>query len=410
MNITFQSKIKMHRLKSRIEDDDEVVIGRVDTGEYILLPKIGIEIIDLLDEGKSIGEVKHIIEERYCEEVDVLDFAKDLIMDYKFAYMLDGIIVNEQDKTKDHLAWIPGKVGDYLFGKMGYMIYIVIILSCLFPLVLSEGMVYPHYSDIFITSYSSINILLTVSISWFFLGIHEIAHLISAKSLGIGSRIRLSHRLFFMVAETNMSNIVLVEPKKRYRAFLAGMALDGMFLSIVFWIQYLHEIGLFSLLPTTLSIFKLLGYIFFMGLSFQFMFFMQTDIYYTITTFLRCNNLIVNTRLFLMMKVKKKLTLHQQSEWEGVSLKEKKVIKWYSWVYVLGISWAIIFFLSYTFPQLIEFYSNSFRSVFKFPFQLWFFIDGIFYLTITSIPFVVVIWSWMRTLKRNKIRSRSNAL
>ncbi|PFR59498.1 hypothetical protein COK29_29740, partial [Bacillus cereus] len=74
--------------------------------------------------------------------------------------------------------------------------------------------------------------------------------LISARSLKIGSRIGLSHRLVFMVAETDMSNIVLIPPQKRFRAYLAGMAWDGALLGIGIWVQFLNQLDIIPIHAT----------------------------------------------------------------------------------------------------------------------------------------------------------------
>ncbi|MES9754288.1 hypothetical protein ABWK33_26755 [Bacillus wiedmannii] len=90
MQLTPSSQLKMHNLKHRIENDSETLIGRTDISDFIILPNIAIEIINLLDKDYSIQEVQEIIYKDTGEHIDIMDFAHDLIHEYKFVYTVDG--------------------------------------------------------------------------------------------------------------------------------------------------------------------------------------------------------------------------------------------------------------------------------------------------------------------------------
>lgn len=408
MNVTKDSVIEFHALRSRPENEEETLIGRPDISNYIVLPNIGIEIIERLQSGQPIFEIEAIFEERFGEPVDVLSFVQDLIYDYQFIHKVDGAVVNEKTEWKDHLPFLTERLGNFFFNRFAFALYALLFFSGLVAAVVRTEY-FPVYSDIFLSSSVTVSLVTAFLAGWFFLFLHEIAHLMAARSLGIGSRIGLSHRLVFMVAETNMSNIVLLPPQKRYRAFLAGMAWDGALFGVGVWLQVLHGAGWLALPEIVIAFLRMINLSFLLGLGFQFLFFMQTDVYYVFTARFNCKNLIHNTRLYLR-GLRNRLDEAQQQEWEGVEEKEKRVIRWYAWFYLIGMVWALFLFSSVTLRQAADFISKTYDSMAGHPVHSWPFLDGVLLIALTLVPFSIVVWSWIRTWRERawKMKQRDN--
>ncbi|AUM63440.1 hypothetical protein C0R09_02140 [Brevibacillus laterosporus] len=407
MKLTNTSKLRMHPLQKRQVNEEETIIGRPDKSEYIILPTFAVEIIEMLDQGQTITQVAEEMEKRFGEPVDVRDFALDLINEYQFVYTVDGVVVNEKEIRVDHLPWISERVGKVLFNKCTFSFSIACFLSAV-TLLFVHHEYFPVFTDIFSSASLTASLLLAVVVNYLFLFIHETAHLTAVRSLGVGSRIGFSHRLFFPVAETNMSDIVLVEPNKRYTAYLAGMAGDALFFSMGVWLLYANDVGVILLSDFLLSFIKLMNLNFLMALGFQFMFFMRTDIYYVFTTFFGCNNLFDNTQLFLR-KFYRKWTPDEQETWDSVDMREKKVIRWYSIFFLLGFCFALYFFFNFFLLQSIEIIRRIMTDFLQYPILSWQFVDGILLLLLTLLPFGIVIWSWNRQRKitRNVARQVS---
>lgn len=407
MKLTNTSKLRMHPLQKRQVNEEETIIGRPDKSEYIMLPTFAVEIIEMLDQGQTITQVAEEMEKRFGEPVDVRDFALDLINEYQFVYTVDGVVVNEKEIRVDHLPWISERVGKVLFNKCTFSFSIACFLSAV-TLLFVHHEYFPVFTDIFSSASLTASLLLAVVVNYLFLFIHETAHLTAVRSLGVGSRIGFSHRLFFPVAETNMSDIVLVEPNKRYTAYLAGMAGDALFFSMGVWLLYANDVGVILLSDFLLSFIKLMNLNFLMALGFQFMFFMRTDIYYVFTTFFGCNNLFDNTQLFLR-KFYRKWTPDEQETWDSVDMREKKVIRWYSIFFLLGFCFALYFFFNFFLLQSIEIIRRITTDFLQYPILSWQFVDGILLLLLTLLPFGIVIWSWNRQRKitRNVTRQVS---
>ncbi|MGE5705063.1 MAG: PqqD family protein [Clostridia bacterium] len=404
MKLSAHSILKMHPLQQRKENEEEILIGRPDISNFIILPAFAVEIIEMLDGGNTIEQVEEEMEQRFGEKVDVMSFADDLINEYQFVHLLDNQVVNEKLDSKDHFSWISANTGKLLFNRTAYTVYGLIILSGIGVLIISSGKYFPVYSDIFISSSLTLSLIIAILMGWVFVFIHELAHLMSARSLGIGSRIGLSHRLFFPVAETNMSNIVLIPPQNRYRAYFAGMAWDGVFFSIGMWLLFFADRGVIPLSPAGTSFIKILNLTFLETIAFQFMFFMRTDIYYAFTTKFQCNNLLENTQLFLH-KLYRSLNDTEKAVWNTISPHEKNIIRWYSLFYVGGIVWAVFFFLAYNVRQVIDFVLFTWEIMTTSSIGSWVFVDAVILIGLALLPFGVLLWSWYRTLK-NRYQER----
>lgn len=399
-----QSILKMHNLSSKAENNMETIIGRPDLANYIILPNFAIEIIELLDEGKSILEVETFMEKKLGEPVDVLDFAQDLVVEYRFVHIVDGKEVNPVVKIRESLSWISEKWGNFLFNRYSYIIYFALFvlgisIVCVYPKF------FPRYDDVFVSNSLSFSFILTFILGWLFLFIHELAHLIAARSLGIGSKISFSHRLVFPVAETDMSNIVTTPRNLRYRAYLAGIGWDMSFFGLVIIIQYLNSAELIYFSDTIITYLRLIALTAFLRIAWQFMFFMRTDIYYVITNYYKCNNLIENTVFYLRNRFRKDVLNHSE-EWELVNEHEKKVTRWYAWFYVFGVIPTIVLFVFFTIPQLYMYIFGVIKNMKEHPVFSTPFIDGIILIILTLIPMAILLNSWYRTYRERKVEIR----
>lgn len=401
MKLTEDTIIRTHELSQRQESDDEILIGRPDIGQYIVLPAFAVEIIELLNQGQKIGEVKHYISQKIGEDVDVIEFVQDLIIEYQFVHIVDGVEVNEAASTKEQFPWITENLGKFFFNKITFILYAVVIMLGV-AVVLFDGKYFPVYSDIFAFPSITASLTLVYVASWFFLFIHEFAHMVAARSLGIKSTLRFSHRLFFMVAETDMSNIVLVPAQYRYRAFLAGMTWDCVFLSLGMLLLFFNDSGLLFIDESFISSIKAINLTFVMSLAFQFMFFMKTDIYFVFTTFFKCNNLLDNTYLYIKGFLKK-LDGTSMDEWNGISHQEKKVIKVYSVFVVAGLIWSIYFFSFYYVRQLIDIVFKIINQMSQHTIISWQYADGAFLVLLTLFPLTFVILSWIKNLRKKRL-------
>jgi hypothetical protein len=114
---------------------------------------------------------------------------------------------------------------------------------------------------------------------------HETFHVLAGRRLGIPSRIRLSHRLYFLVVETSLDGLLSVPERKRYLPFLAGMLADVVAFSAL-------TVAAGAGLPSWAGALALgVAYLSLLRLMWQCFLFLRTDLYYVLATALGCNDL-----------------------------------------------------------------------------------------------------------------------
>src|SRR5690606_12371564 len=103
------------------------------------------------------------------------------------------------------------------------------------------------------------------------------------------------HRLYFLVLETDISNVWRLQPKQRLIPYLAGMMNDFVMLSITLALRMF-----FPEMPDLLyEVLELSGLYLCIMLVFQTFVFMKTDLYYVIETISGTLNLKERTDAWL---------------------------------------------------------------------------------------------------------------
>lgn len=76
---------------------------------------------------------------------------------------------------------------------------------------------------------------------------HEFAHVAAGAFLGVHARWRFGHRLFFPAVETDLSDLWMVERRKRYVAYGAGVFSDVLTASLALMGLWAHAHGWITL-------------------------------------------------------------------------------------------------------------------------------------------------------------------
>ncbi|WP_261300557.1 hypothetical protein [Paenibacillus andongensis] len=393
--------VELHELVFYIENEDEVVIGRRETGTFIALPAIGHETIELLQRGFTIGEVERVLYQKYAEPIDVTAFVEELEA-HKLVYRLDGSIVNSRERIKAHFTWLPAKTGRFFFNPVSYFMYLAIFLSAASIVFFHPGY-FPSYKDFLRTPTTPLITIISLAASWFFLYLHEFAHLIAARSLGVNCRIGLGHRFLFPVAETDMSGIVVVPRNQRYSAFLAGMCWDVVFLSTGIWLEWLYDLQVIGMNENVLFTIRLINCNGMALILFQFLFFMKTDLYYVFTNVFRCPDLLEHTFLYFKRCLISNPYLTEQ--WDEVPPREKKIIYGFAWFYMVGVTVTVAGWLFFQLPSLYRLLTASLAQLSTMPLRSWNFAAGILLIGMCLLPTAMLIHSWLQSIRRRFMKN-----
>ncbi|MFC7382306.1 hypothetical protein [Sphaerisporangium rhizosphaerae] len=281
--VTGASRVRLHRLRTR-RDGSGWIIGRVETGTFASFPDIGRTVIDLLAEGRTVDEVAARVTAETGTRVDVADFCAALT-DLGFVAGMDGRPVADTGRRRPSLPWLKPRhvrwtLSPAVHAGVGLLVLCGLVVLAVRPEVM------PSPGIMAWSRFGTVSLLTQVAITWGLVLLHELAHLGTARAAGVPGRITLGSRLQFLVVQTDVSGVWGEDRRVRMSAYLAGMALDAavMAAGLMALAVWPGEGG-----PHTVAAIVVLTQI--DALSFQFLVFMRTDLYFVAQDLAGCRNL-----------------------------------------------------------------------------------------------------------------------
>jgi putative peptide zinc metalloprotease protein len=359
--ITDGSIIRFHELY-RGEEGGLILVGRRDIGSYVSLPPEAVEVIDLLDSGKAVGEVKKILEEKYKEEAEVEAFLDDMISNEMVKYVDGYKIPTTSPVQKDLFTSITKNHVGWLFSRYAWLIYIGMGTACLAIFALFPQYI-PTPIDFFFHPWYSVAVGLMFFCGWVLVAVHELAHLFAARSVGTEGYFSLSNKLIFIVAQTNLGNIWTVSRKKRYIVYFAGIAWDSVMVFICLVLLIASDQGIIGLSTLWYRFLKAVTFIKVWGIIWQFRFNMQTDIYYAVANYFKCRNLLSDAQAYIKNSLSRFCSRIGEVDLSGTPEYEMKAIKWYSVLYFVGTSLTLATYFFRTMPILLLQIRKAFNGI-----------------------------------------------
>lgn len=347
---------------TRQSEGEDVVIGSLETGIFLALPPEAVEILDLLARGKSVGEVADLYFQKTGETPDLEDLLSHLETKGLVEPEVAGIAGARQSsrpvhETKFHFSRFPKSLARRLFSYpvlacetalAGFALAAVLIYHALMPV--PADLVFYHRRAL------SWTFLMIFTYGGIFL--HELAHLIAARSVGVNSRMSISHRLWYLVAETDLTGLWSVPRNQRYLPMLAGMIVDITALSLIVLTLLCQLRHLVVLSPLTVHLLRAMAFTNLMRLLWEFFLFMRTDLYFVAATFLNCKNLLSDTRVFLHNQLSLLTSLVSPVSQPDIPRTERRAIRIYAAIFLAGRMWAFATLFWVTIPVCVGYWGS----------------------------------------------------
>ncbi len=327
--------------------EGEWIVGRKEIGSFISLPEVGVEAVNLLMTKLTIEEAKSKLKEKFGEEVELEEFVESLIEVGFVQKVDDQLIETEHEEIHAYFENLKEEQAQLLFSKPAYILYTLVIVAGGIILVKTPHLL-PRFSHFMFTDSYTLALVTTFVVSWLFVFKHEFYHLAAAKSLGLDAQFRISHRLYFVVAETDITSVWTVPREKRYRVYIAGILSDLVTISLFFIVLWIFQ-GSDHVMLRFLKTLVLMQTI---SMVWQCLFFMQTDVYYIITNYFNCKNLFGDTVAFLGNLVNRFWNRFPYRDLSAVPEREMRIVRGYSLFFVFGNIVAIAFLLFYIIPRI----------------------------------------------------------
>lgn len=396
---------------TRQADGNEVIIGKVETGIFLALPAEAIDLLEHLAEGKSVGETSDLFQQRYGEVPDLNDFLQ-LLESKGIVSPVRGSRTNVANELRSarqrpmryHFANFPRQLAERLFSIPVISISIGLIIFSA-GLIILNPVLTPTRADIYFSRQRTLSFLILLVLSYGTLYIHELAHLVAGRAVGISSRIGIGHRLWFLVAETDLTGLWSLPKRQRILPMLAGVLIDCTSASLLVVALFLNLKGYLPFSLLVLRVVRAMVFVYLMRFVWQFMLHIRTDFYFVIANLFNCKNLMKDTEAFLRNQLARVIPAIRHTDQSGIPVSERKVIRGYSIIWIVGraISWSVLLFI--TLPVAGKYCVNLFHAIrVGYSYNPHDFVDAILFSSTFLLPFGAGILLWITSLIRNRLK------
>lgn len=390
---------------SRQADGEDLIIGRQDTGTFLALPFEAVEILDSLAAGRCVGEASDRHQLLHGETPDMEDFLgllerKGLVALVGDPGRLDAPAV--PPAIRFTFRGFPQPLARKLFGPFGMTlaglaIGLGLVVACGSPAVV------PRWDSLYFEQSRTLLSITVVLLSYITLFIHEMGHLVAARAAGIDARMGISHRLWILVAETDLTGIWALPKRRRYLPLLAGSLVDAVSASLVLATLYAQSRGRIIVPPIAWLLLRALFFIYLIQIAWQFLFFLRTDLYYVFANLFSCRNLMQDTENFLKNISSRWLTWLPTTDQSGIPATERRIVRLYSGFWLAGRLVAIgglVFISLPLFGRYLIGVSLTLRA--GFASQPYSFLDSLAMSVLSIVPFSIGMIIWLRSLTRRR--------
>ena len=329
------SKVKTFKLVWQPARQGKIFIGSKETNSYIVVDSYWRHFTKLINKNFPLNEIaKKLSMSNTKAKLMVIALIQN-----KLVHKIDKNIILKRNRKapRDYIA----NMNPIFISLFTFLAIFALIILVLVPKF------FPKPSDFFWSNYLSLSLLSSFIFTWISAIGHELAHLTIAKLYGINGKLALSHRLNFLVIETQFSDIYAIPKKGRIAIYVSGIAVDMAATTILYLILFLNN-------SAVVKQFILLEWL---SISWQFFFYMKTDVYFVIREIFGIENLYTYAKqnLFNISKSKK---INQQ-----LTNKESMLVNIYTFFFAAGTTLGILRYTFYTIPILLTLILESLQKI-----------------------------------------------
>ena len=351
-------------------DGEETIIANSTNSAILALPSSAVDILMWLAQGQTIGETQSLYEQKYGEIPDIEDFL-DLLENEGFVsskietpHSADSVASQRIDSPASrptkavkryHFESISQDVARRIFSRpvllsCGLLSGIGLAMVAFDPSIIPPPQILVFRQNLTLTS---LGLYCFIFITVFF---HEMAHLVAARAAGVPAQLGISHRLWVLVAQTDMTGIWMASKRQRYLAVLAGPILDVFISSILIVIIFFQHHRWITISPTLILFCQIALFTYLIRLLWQCYLFVRTDFYYVLAIMFNCKNLMEDTETFLQNQCARFIPQIRQVDQSSIPQREMRVIHYYALIWIVGRIAAFLSLFIITIPILAGYY------------------------------------------------------
>jgi putative peptide zinc metalloprotease protein len=353
---------------SRQQQGEEVIIGSAATGVFLAVPPEAVELLEDLAQGKSVGEVSDLYQQRHGEIPDLDDFlglleTKGIVEPLVENNGVAPSSARQPSRPRYHFGNFPQSLAQRLFSLPVLSVCFLLIVLALVAIGRYPSLM-PVPGDLYFRDHRTLTWTILIAANYATIFVHELGHLIAARAVGVNSRMGISHRLWYLVAETDLTGLWAVPKQQRYLPLLAGVLIDAASAALLVLLLFAHCREWLVLPGFSVRLVRAMAFVYLMRILWEFFFFVRTDVYYVIATLFNCKNLFSDTQVFLRNQFARIIPRIRPVNQSAIPASERRVIRAYAGLWVAGRIWAVATLFLVTLPVGLS-YARNLAGAFK---------------------------------------------
>lgn len=350
------SRVAVRPIALRLEGDS-ATIGDLERQVYLTIPADALLILRELGDGRTVGETVAAYEQAHGATPDIDGFLEALF-DEGFVAAPDSAaddahgqpaaVAASLGRTSPALA--RRLVGAPVLAACALLVAVAIAMIAVDPgLVPGIGaLVFRH--DVALLG-GAMFVITSLGVA-----VHEFGHMLVARASGVPAKLGLGHRLWILVAETDLTGMWMMPKRRRYLAFLAGPIIDVTSAAVLVPLLLAQHRGWIELSPTLAQLVGAVFLSYLLRLLWQCFVFVRTDFYYVLATALDCKSLLTDTENLLRNRVaklrRKPAAPIDQSQ---IPAREMRAVRGYAVVWLGGRALAFASLIFISLPLLAQY-------------------------------------------------------
>ena len=296
-------------------EGDDFLVGNAELEEFFQLPAEGVRILSMLRDGAPLsaieaafgqgdpgGEAASSLVDAIAGDttIDVAGFVESMI-EIGFVYPAD-----QAHRHAERLAAVLAdrrlvfradrRLAAAIFSRPMLIVYLAIVggaIAC--------AIRYPESrlqtDAFFVEDHFAATLVLLLLASSATTALHELGHMLAAAAHGVVSRLGFGMRIWFVVAEADLSGIMALPKRHRYVPLAAGMMVDVLNIALItIAVTMLVRHGEHGF---TIVLLQALALQLVVTLLWQFNLFLRTDVYFILCTWFGQPDLDRDARVYL---------------------------------------------------------------------------------------------------------------
>ncbi|MGW4381265.1 hypothetical protein [Kitasatospora sp. NPDC004531] len=374
-----------------LDEGEEVTVGRVDTDSYAVFPPDGADLVRQLADGMTPRQAAQAYERQHGESVDIADLIEGLV---ELGFVRDPGERDAAPAAPVRWRWL----GRIAFSPPAWICYLLITGLGIAAAVRSPDLA-PRPTNVFFSPYFTVVALVLFVGQFPLILVHEGFHALAGRRLGLPTRLRIGHRLIFVVLETSLDGLVAVPRARRYLPILAGMLADTVLTAALTLTADATRLPGGALSgPGRLCL--ALAYATLLRLLWQAFLHLRTDLYVLLSTVLGCQDLHGTAQGVLRNAVRRRTgrPLLDESAWHPG---DRRAARWYAWLIVVGYAFSLGVFAAGVLPAGARFVTGTLDR-FHGRAPLGEFLDSTVFFALTVLQLVAVAVLARRERRRRK--------